>query len=83
MKSAAKLRNTSAHLLCRQEVNVQELPLAVHQWQKGDRDVIVRIEVGACTAIVVTIVLHGHQSREVSPCVAQGDGALPAEALLP
>ncbi len=73
----------SPYLLCRQEVNVQQLPLAVHQWQESDRDVVVSIEVGARTTIVVAVVLHGHQGREVAPRVAQGDGALPAETLLP
>lgn len=71
------------HLLCRQEVNVQQLPLAVHQRQESDRDVIVSVKVGARTSIVVAVVLHGHQGREVSPRVAEGDGAFPAETLLP
>lgn len=71
------------YLLCRQEVNVQQLPLTVHQWQESDGDVVVRIQVGASTSIVVAIVLHGHQGREVAPSVAQGDGTLPAETLFP
>lgn len=62
---------------------MQQLPLAVHQRQESDRDVVVSIEVGARTAIVVAVVLHGHQGREVAPRVAQGDRALPAETLLP
>lgn len=62
---------------------MQQLPLAVHQWQESDRDIIVSIEVGARTAIVVAVVLHGHQGREVAPRVAQCDGAFPAETLLP
>lgn len=69
--------------MCRQEVNMQQLPFAVHQWQESDCDIVVSIEVGARTAIVVAVVLHSHQGREVTPCVAQGNGALPAEALLP
>lgn len=71
------------YLLCRQEVDVQQFPLTVHERQESDSDVVVSVEVGARTAIVVAVVLHGHQGREVSACVAQGNGALPAEALLP
>lgn len=62
---------------------MQQLPLAVHQRQERNRHIVVSIEVGARTAIVVAVVLHGHQGREVAPRVAQGDGALPAETLLP
>lgn len=62
---------------------MQQLPLAVHEWQESDSDVVVSVEVGARTAIVVAVVLHGHQGRKVAPCVAQGDGTLPAETLLP
>lgn len=62
---------------------MQQLPFAVHQWQESDCDIVVSIEVGTRTAIVVAVVLHSHQGREVTPCVAQGNGALPAEALLP
>lgn len=72
-----------AYLLCRQEVDVQQLPLTVHKGQKSDSDIIIGIEIGACTAIVVAVVLHGHQGRKVAPRVAQGDRALPAETLLP
>ncbi|TNN73828.1 hypothetical protein EYF80_015845 [Liparis tanakae] len=76
-------RSNVAHLLRGQEVDVQQLPLAVHQRQESDGDVVVGVEVGAGAAVVVAVVLHGHQGREVAPRVAQGDGALPAEALLP
>lgn len=62
---------------------MQQLPLAVDQGQERDCDIVICVEVGARTTIVVSIVLHGHQSGKVSPCVAQGDGALPAETLLP
>lgn len=64
-------------------MNVKQFPLAVDQWQERDGHVIVCVEVGACAAIVKAVVLHGHQSGEVTPCVAQSDGALPAETLLP
>lgn len=74
---------TNSYLLGRQEVYVQQFPLTVNQWQEGDRDVIVSIQVCTCAAVVIAVVLHGHQSWEVAPRVAQGDGALPAEALLP
>lgn len=75
--------NVRPYLLCRQEVDVQQLPLAIHERQESDSDIIVRVEVGARTTIVVAVVLHSHQGREVSPCVTQGYGALPAETLLP
>lgn len=75
--------NIGPYLLCRQKVDVQQLPLAINEWQESDSDVVICIKVGAGTAIVVTVVLHGHQGREVASRVAQGDGALPAEALLP
>lgn len=66
-----------------EEVNVKQLPLAVDQRQERHCHVIVRVEVGACAAIVKAIVLHGHQRWEVAPRVSQSDGALPAKALLP
>ena len=62
---------------------VQQFSLAVHQRQEGYGDVIVSVEVGACAEIVVAVILHGDQGREVSACVTQGDGTLPTEALLP
>lgn len=71
------------YLLCRQEVDVQQLPLTIHEWQESDGDVVVSVQVGASAPVVIAVVLHGHQGGEVAPCVAQGDGALPTEALLP
>lgn len=64
-------------------MDVQQLPLAIHERQESDGDVVVGVQVGARAPVVVAVVLHGHQGREVASRVAQGDGALPAEALLP
>ena len=64
-------------------MNVKQLPLAVDQRQERDRYVVVCVEVGARAAIVEAVILHGHQRWEVAPRVAQSDGALPAETLLP
>lgn len=72
------------YFLRREEVDVQQLAVAVDERQEGDGDVVVRVEVGARAAIVaVAVVLHGHQGREVAARVAERDGALPAEALFP
>ena len=76
-------RGPGAYFLRWEEVDVKQLPLAVDQRQEGDGHVVVRVEVGARAAIVEAVVLHGHERREVATSVAQGDGALPAETLLP
>lgn len=52
---------SDSYLLCRQEVNVQQFPLTVDQWQQSDRDVIISIEVCTSTTIVIAVVFHGHQ----------------------
>lgn len=64
-------------------MDVQQLSLAVNQRQESDSDIIVGVQVGARTSIIVAIVLHGNQGRKVSTRVTQGYGALPAETLLP
>ncbi len=71
------------YLLCWQEVDLQQLPLTVHQRQEGHGDVVVSVEVGACAAIIVAVAFHANQSREVTPRVTESDGTLPAEALFP
>lgn len=71
------------HFLRREEVDVQQLPLTVHQRQECDSYIVVCVEVGARASIVKAVVLHGDQSREVAARVSQSDGALPAETLLP
>ena len=62
---------------------MQQLSLAVDQWEEGHRDVVVRVEIGARAAIVIAVGLHGDQRREVTPRVTKGDRAFPAKALFP
>lgn len=49
------------YFLRREEVNVKQFPLAVHQRQERHRHVVVCVEVGARAAIVKAVILHGHQ----------------------
>ena len=55
----------------------------VHQGQVGNLLIRGIVNVGPGPYWDVSVHLHGNQGGEVAPCVAQGNGALPAEAALP
>lgn len=60
-KSENRPRRWVPYFLCREEMDVEQLPFAVDQWQERNRYIIVCVEIGACAAIVKAIILHGHQ----------------------
>lgn len=62
---------------------MEELPFTVNQRQKCDGDIIISVQISTSTSVAIAIVLHGNQSREVAPCIAQCDWTFPTKTLFP
>lgn len=64
-------------------MHVEQLPLAVNQRQKRDGDIVIGVQVSTSTSAAIAIILHGNQSREVAPCIAQSNRTFPTKTLFP
>lgn len=71
------------YLLSRKEVHMKELPFTVNQRQKCDGDIIISVQISTSTSVAIPIILHGNQSREVAPCIAQSNWTFPTKTLFP